>query len=51
MNELVTAGRGLLIAAHGFRVQKLAQCFEFDEVSCVAAIERAIAMQDDEIAN
>jgi glycosyltransferase involved in cell wall biosynthesis len=50
MNELVTAERGLLIAAHKSRMQKLAQCFEFDEASCVAAIERAIAMKDQEIA-
>lgn len=50
MNELVTADRGLLIAAQAFRVQKLAQCFEFDEASCVAIIERAMAMEDQEIA-
>jgi glycosyltransferase involved in cell wall biosynthesis len=48
MNELVTAGRGLLVAAHAVGTQDLATLFDFDEAAMEAAIERCIAMDDAE---
>ena len=46
MNELVTAGRGVLVAAHAVGTQDLATLFDFDDAAMEAAIERCIAMDD-----
>jgi hypothetical protein len=44
MNELVTANRGVLVAAHAAGRQGLATLYDFDEAAMTAAIERCIAM-------
>jgi glycosyltransferase involved in cell wall biosynthesis len=44
MNELVTADRGVLVAAHAAGTQELATLYDFDPDAMRAAIERCIAM-------
>lgn len=46
MNELVTAGRGLLVAAHASDTHNLVRLSLFDEAALEAAVAQAIAMQD-----
>jgi len=44
MNELVTGGRGVLVAAHVLGTQDLATTYGFTEVAMEAAIERCLSM-------
>lgn len=48
MNELVDASRGILVAASHTGEQHLAKTYYFCEAAMEAAIERAIAMSEDE---
>ena len=48
MNELVTAERGVLVAAHAAGIQELATLYDFDLEAMRAAIERCIAMPERE---
>lgn len=48
MNELVTPERGVLCAAQPFGMQALATLYRFDDQAMRAAIERCIAMDEDE---
>ena len=50
MNELVTAARGLLVPYTRSGMQRLAKTYYFDAVGLAAAVERACAMSDAEIA-
>lgn len=50
MNELVTADRGILVAARASGKQNLATVFDFDDASMAAAVERCIAASEDECA-
>jgi glycosyltransferase involved in cell wall biosynthesis len=50
MNELVTPERGVLVTAHAAGTQGLATLYDFDDGAMAAAIERCIAMPDDEAA-
>lgn len=49
MNELVTSDRGLLVAAHAGRIQKLATLYDFDSDAMQAAVERCMNMPESEI--
>jgi hypothetical protein len=48
MNELVTTQRGLLVPYERTGTQRLAQTYFFSEAGLHAAVERAIAMSDEE---
>jgi hypothetical protein len=50
MNELVGADRGVLVPYHATGTQHLATTYQFDESGLEAAIERTIAMSDEECA-
>jgi glycosyltransferase involved in cell wall biosynthesis len=50
MNELVEADRGVLVPYRGTGTQRLATTYQFDEAGLEAAIERTIAMSDEECA-
>ena len=50
MNELVGADRGVLVPYRGTGTQHLATTHQFDEAGLEAAIERTIAMSDEECA-
>ncbi len=50
MNELVTAERGVLVPYCDTGAQRLATTYRFDEAGLEAAIERAMAMSDEECA-
>jgi hypothetical protein len=50
MNELVGADRGVLVPYRGTGTQNLATTYQFDEAGLEAAIERTIAMSDEECA-
>lgn len=50
MNELVGADRGVLVPYRGTGTQQLATTHQFDEAGLEAAIERTIAMSDEECA-
>lgn len=50
MNELVRAERGLLVAAARSRRFNMAQLYTFDEAALEAAVDRIMAMPDEEIA-
>ena len=49
MNELVEADRGILVPYARMDTQFLANTYFFDEAAAEAAIERMIAMPDDEL--
>jgi glycosyltransferase involved in cell wall biosynthesis len=51
MNELVTAERGVLVAAHANGTQELATLYDFDLDAMRAAIERCVAMSKEEQAS
>ncbi|GLQ52469.1 glycosyltransferase [Dyella flava] len=51
MNELVTAERGVLVAAHANGTQELATLYDFDLDAMRVAIERCIAMPKEEQAS
>jgi hypothetical protein len=48
MNELVTAGRGLLIPCSRTGMQRLATTYDFDEQAFEATLQAALAMSDEE---
>lgn len=48
MHELVTAGRGVLVPAHATGAQDLATLYGFRDADMACAIERCVAMSDDE---
>jgi hypothetical protein len=50
MNELVGADRGVLVPYRGTGTQRLATTYQFDEAGLEAAIERTLAMSDEECA-
>jgi glycosyltransferase involved in cell wall biosynthesis len=50
MNELVGADRGVLVPYRATGTQRLATTYQFDEAGLEAAIERTIAMSDEECA-
>jgi hypothetical protein len=50
MNELVTTERGVLVPYRATGTQRLATTYQFDEAGLEAAIERTIAMSDEECA-
>jgi len=50
MNELVGAERGVLVPYRATGMQHLATTYQFDEAGLEAAIERTIAMSDEECA-
>lgn len=50
MNEVVGADRGVLVPYSGTGTQRLATTYHFDEAGLEAAIERTIAMSDEECA-
>lgn len=50
MNELVGADRGVLVPYHGTGTQHLATTYQFDVARLEEAIERTIAMSDEECA-
>jgi hypothetical protein len=50
MNELVSAERGVLVPYHGTGTQHLATTYQFDVAALEEAIERTIAMSDEECA-
>ena len=50
MNELVAHERGLLLSCHAGRRQKLAQCYRFDEVALVDAVQQILEMPEHELA-
>lgn len=49
MNELVTPERGVLVAAARSGTQHLATTYDFDDRAMIVAIERLVAMPDDEV--
>lgn len=48
MNELVTAERGVLVAAHAQGTQELATLYDFDPAAMEAAIVRCLSMPEQE---
>jgi len=50
MNELVTAERGLLVAAHESGTLNASALWHFDETALEASVARAMAMSDEELA-
>jgi hypothetical protein len=50
MNELVDADRGVLVPYDATGTQRLATTYQFDETGLEAAIERTLAMSDEECA-
>jgi glycosyltransferase involved in cell wall biosynthesis len=48
MNELVTPERGVLAAAHAAGTQELATLYDFDAEAMAAAVDRCLAMSEDE---
>jgi len=48
MNELVTSERGVLVAAHATGKQELATLYDFDTAAMEAAVERCLAMPEEE---